>query len=113
MVKETILYTIMADDIRVPLLTSIDDVSVADEELNDDFEVLYSIPRTGLRPDLPSPKGMVEECGDLEGGGGKEVGVVPRKKNQHYSGSEMMVAVFVVAFDTKKGKRVLAARWWW
>lgn len=27
----------------------------------------------------------------------------PSRRKKHYSGSEMMVAVFVVAFDTKKG----------
>lgn len=31
-------------------------------------------------------------------------GEVPRKRKKHYSGNEMIVAVFVVEFHTKKGQ---------
>ena len=78
------------DETRIPLLASTDENGETEEPLIDDVEVEYALrtpPRDGLSGS--SPQGTSD--------GGRKV----RKK--HYSGSEMIVAVFVVAFDTKKG----------
>ena len=96
-----------AEEVRVPLLASQDD-SLKDElsELKDDFDVHYPLSHSKDEPliavNSERSLGGIESAqqgaeGSLLAGG--------RRKNKQYSGSEMIVAVFVVAFDTKKGKK--------
>lgn len=111
------------DEARVPLLASQNSSQDELGELRDEFDVQYAI-KDGRKAqvlgwtgsDLPSD-GTTEVLAagrnsSREGGGRglKRVGSEqsnasrPRKKKQQYTGSEMIVAVFVVAFDTKKGQ---------
>ena len=82
------------DDTRVPLLDS-EEETLADI-LEDDVEVefiLNSPPRElGSGADKRPPRAHGSSL------------LKARKK--HYSGNEMIVAIFVVAFDTKKGTNV-------
>lgn len=104
----------MADEVRVPLLAESDSLK---NELNDDFDVEFSLPlKDGhgpLQRRISSDQtllslGSEERRAEGEGAGagsalsGPQLAAGKRKKKQ-FSGSEMIVAVFVVAFDTKKG----------
>lgn len=106
----------MVEEARVPLLASQDSEY---GELDDEFDVKFAgkngQPRS--RPGATEPalgrNSHLSGAGNGTGGGGKglwrgesEQSVLtrPKKKKEQYSGSEMMVAVFVVAFDTKKGQ---------
>jgi hypothetical protein len=89
----------LTDDARVPLLASRDS-----DEFGEDLEVhfplqtgKYRLRETGrdAPPQGPANNGGVRRTGSEASSS--------RKKKQQYSGSEMIVAVFVVAFDTKKG----------
>ncbi len=74
------------DEARIPLLAGTDEYE-ASQELLEDIQVGYAM-RTPPR----------EVSGEHLTTGGGDI-----KRRKHYSGSEMIVAVFVVAFDTKKG----------
>ena len=83
---------------RLPLLSNeggeVDDLSV-------DVEVRFH----GGKGNSSRPSGPA--TGDAgprrEGASFSADQAAPSRKKKHYSGSEMIVAVFVVAFDTKKG----------
>ncbi|XP_064398551.1 DENN domain-containing protein 11-like [Halichondria panicea] len=77
------------DEARIPLLAGTDEYE-ASQELLEDIQVEYAM-RTPPR----------EVSGEHLTTGGGDI-----KRRKHYSGSEMIVAVFVVAFDTKKGNLV-------
>ena len=68
---------------RVPLLSEPEEAAIDDlRDLQSEFELEYP-PRTP-----PREAEAAEKAG---------------RRKKHYSGNEMIVAVFVVAFDTKKG----------
>ena len=81
------------DETRIPLLADTDDT---EQPLLDDIEVEYPL-RTPPRDEGSDSQPILTPSSS----GGLGVGGKVRKK--HYSGSEMIVVVFVVAFDTKKG----------
>ena len=72
----------LSDD-RVPLLAGEEPESGEEGQLEGDFESEYAL-RTAS---LSAPAGRGE-----------------RRRRKRYSGNELIVAVFVVAFDTKKGR---------
>lgn len=91
------------EEVRVPLLASQD--SCLQEDSEDDIMIRYSARDTGKK---------AWGCGQGEKGimrGGEPEVSKTRRKKQQYSGSEMMVAVFVVAFDTKKGEGIDTMVW--
>lgn len=105
------------EEARIPLLAGQDSLTEDPEELKDDFNVNYRLvdPGGGLydssfRPENHDTVLLGEEVGS--GGGalrrtGSERNAMPGpKRQQQYSGSEMIVAIFVVAFDTKKGEQL-------
>ncbi len=75
------------DEARIPLLAGTDE-DEASQELLEDIQVEYV---------MKTPPRAREVSGEHLTIGGDI------KRRKHYSGSEMVVAVFVVAFDTKKG----------
>ena len=76
------------DEARIPLLAGTDE-DEASQELLEDIQVEYV---------MKTPPRAREVSGEHLTTGGGDI-----KRRKHYSGSEMVVAVFVVAFDTKKG----------
>lgn len=84
------------DESRIPLLLNTDDNgdSESSDPLVEDVEVEYAL-RTPPRQQAARPDSGGKPAGGAAGNG--------RVKRTHYSGNEMIVAVFVVAFDTKKG----------
>lgn len=108
----------LSDEVRVPLLAGSRDSAMLDDfgELKEDLEIRYSL--RDAKGELYRPDKVLEGSGaslsHLQGTnngalrrGGSELAAAPRKKRQQYSGSEMIVAVFVVAFDTKKGEPLI------
>lgn len=104
-----------SDEARVPLLSQ--DSSLQESGgLNGDFDVRFPVQeaKRGLyrrvSPGDGGPKTSPHQQGNggAVRGGRSEQAFLPssRKKQHQYSGSEMIVAVFVVAFDTKKGELV-------
>ena len=101
----------LTDDVRVPLLTSRDSAML--DELEDDVGVRYPLQGAGKDVYRPGRAGRAGKDSYLQGtannGGLRRVeselatASGARRKKKQYSGSEMIVAVFVVAFDTKKG----------
>lgn len=87
------------DETRIPLLSNTDENGVSEslEPLVEDFEVEYAL-RTPPR-ELAHPTTENKSRGTSDNG----VGTSTSRRRKHYSGNEMIVAVFVVAFDTKKG----------
>lgn len=81
------------DDARVPLLGSDELEENQDDILQDDVEVEFV---------LTSPPREIGPGADKRPTRTGSSLLKVRKK--HYSGNEMIVAIFVVAFDTKKGK---------
>ncbi len=78
----------LMDETRIPLLAGSEEDESLQEELQDNVQVeftLMSPPREPSGEHASSVSGAV------------------KVRQKHYSGSEMIVAVFVVAFDTKKG----------
>ena len=88
------------DETRIPLLLNTDENGVSEslEPLVDNFEVEYAL-RTPPREVTSQPDSRSRAVSDNAGG--------TRQRRKHYSGNEMIVAVFVVAFDTKKGKQYI------
>ena len=100
------------EEVRVPLLASQDSClqESSEELLKDDIMVRFSARDTGKQA-WGSHEPMVGDeamvGGEAMVGDEAMVGedqVSKTRKKKQYSGSEMMVAVFVVAFDTKKGE---------
>ena len=103
----------ISEEARVPLLAS-QDSHLHDEfgDLQeDDWEVRYP-----LKDPMPyrvdkatdgAKTSHLQGAGSSNGGlkrvGSEQVTAPHSRKKKQYSGSEMVVAVFVVAFDTKKG----------
>ena len=108
------------EEARIPLLKAQESLGEDLDELKDEFDVNYHLqqstsnrgPYTGLGQTENSTLVMLGEGEEGESGGsrpirraGSEMGAIARsRKKQQYSGSEMIVAIFVVAFDTKKGE---------
>lgn len=102
-----------SEEVRVPLLASRES-SLLDDlgELKDDLEVRYPLPPA--KKELYWTERVLDGRGShlqqglvgANNGGLKRVGseASSSRKRKQYSGSEMIVAVFVVAFDTKKGE---------
>ncbi len=109
----------LVEEARVPLLASQNSEQDELDELKDDFDVHYTV-KGGKRSQLQGWAGPDQSAAEVgrnshlsrgEGGGrglrrvGSEQSAVSRpRRKQQYTGSEMIVAVFVVAFDTKKGE---------
>lgn len=86
---------------RLPLLSN-------EEGALDDFSVDVQVrfhggKSSGPRSSEPGVAAAAEDGGYRHGGSVSADNAAPSRKKKHYSGSEMIVAVFVVAFDTKKG----------
>ncbi len=73
------------DETRIPLLAGTEEDETSQEQLQEDVQVEYAL--------MSPPRDSSEEHASG--------GTVKVKRRKHYSGSEMIVAVFVVAFDTK------------
>lgn len=106
------------DEIRVPLLANSEEELAegeADEmEGEEGIEIRYHMQNSSGKAASDSALGERvclnisledDELVGVEGGLGVEVPGEQRrrKRKKQYSGSEMIVAVFVVAFDTKRG----------
>lgn len=98
----------LTDDVRVPLLTSRDSAML--DELEDDVGVRYPLQGAGKGVYRSGRAGKDSYFqGTANNGGMRRIGseqataLGARRKKKQYSGSEMIVVVFVVAFDTKKG----------
>ena len=87
----------VAED-RLPLLTNQEDV-LEDDAIEIEFH--GSKKRGSRSSDALGNSGL----GDRHGVSFSSVSgsAAPSRRKKHYSGSEMIVAVFVVAFDIKKG----------
>jgi hypothetical protein len=99
----------VAED-RLPLLTNQED-ALEDDAIEIEFHGSGMKKRGGRSTDAILGSGSNSsdrEKGSRHGvsfssGSGSGAAAAPSRRNKHYSGSEMIVAVFVVAFDIKKG----------
>ena len=104
----------VAED-RLPLLTNQEDV-VEDDDIEIEFH--GSGKKGGARSTDSHGSGSAGLLGGRERGSRHGVSfssasgsaAAPSRRKKHYSGSEMIVAVFVVAFDIKKGWRQCALK---
>lgn len=101
----------LSEEVRVPLLASQDSSQDELGELKEEFDVQYHLENSkrGLYSRVGTDGVRASQGAGGDPGGLKRVGseysaVTSARRLQQYSGSEMIVAVFVVAFDTKKGK---------
>lgn len=99
----------LADD-RLPLLTN-------EEGVLEEDEIEIEFHGTKQKSSLSGDDALgVSDGGDREKGSRRgfcfkaSASGAPFRRKKHYSGSEMIVAVFVVAFDTKKGSSLLIIR---
>lgn len=70
----------------------------------DDFSVDVQVRFHGGKGNSSRSSGPATgDAGPRQGASFSADQAAPSRKKKHYSGSEMIVAVFVVAFDTKKG----------
>lgn len=102
-----------SDELRVPLLGGEDELETVDEEElggEDGVEVGYRIfdDEGNSVEDRKIGNNGLGKSGARKGAMLTQQGEQTRKKQ--FSGSEMIVAVFVVAFDTKKGELTLSFR---
>lgn len=95
------------EEVRVPLLAS-GDSSLLDEagELEDDLKVHYPLKKDVYQKEKALDARSSHLQQQAYNGGLKRVSseASNSRKKKQYTGSEMIVAVFVVAFDTKKGE---------
>lgn len=87
---------------RVPLLTD-EEQEPAEDDLSDiqvAFKQRHSAHASRVQRDGAVPRSS-ESSSHAPGGGSR------RRKRKHFSGNEMIVAVFVVQFDIRKGTRRL------
>lgn len=99
----------LTDEVRVPLLASRDSTLL--DDFQDDLEINY--PQQGAKRGVhrshkaEDRDSQLLSLGTNNGGlrrvGSEQAAASGSRKKKQYSGSEMIVAVFVVAFDTKKG----------
>lgn len=108
------------EEARVPLLSAQESLPEDSDELKDNFDVNYRLQGPRSYSKLPGPENHTslvllggEEAQEGENGargklkrvGSEQTAVAgSTRRRQQYSGSEMIVAVFVVAFDTKRGE---------
>ena len=86
-------------DDRLPLLSNEED---ALEDIAEDIRVEFH--QTSRR--INGPRSVDDATARSSRGGASfsaDNAAPSKRRKKHYSGSEMIVAVFVVAFDTKKG----------
>ena len=91
----------VAED-RLPLLTNQEDV-LEDDAIEIEFHGSKKRGSRSVADALGGSGASAGERGSRHGGSFLGVSAVPSRRKKHYSGSEMIVAVFVVAFDAKKG----------
>ena len=101
------------DELRVPLLGNIEEIVENESEKEEDIEIHYHMNDSKGKAasdhrlrDRVYQHNISLDDEELVGGElGLGVSSDERRRKKQFSGSEMIVAVFVVAFDTKKGKR--------
>ena len=106
------MATTLTDELRVPLLAAADELEKLEErELGeeDGIEVGYRIfdIDANVVQDRAAGGQLQSKLVGLEQSAGGDTEVLHqggRNRKKQFSGSEMIVAVFVVAFDTKKGQ---------
>lgn len=108
----------LSDEVRVPLLASRDSTLL--DDFQDDLEIRY--PLQGAKREVYRPHRagdgdkdsqllslhLGNNTGGLRRVGSELAAASGSRKKKQYSGSEMIVAVFVVAFDTKKGEPLIS-----
>ena len=101
---------------RVPLLSDDEEQPLSADDLSD-LQVSFQQQRGSVRaPQAQRDQAAGRPAGSSDGAGfsaapaGEEEEEVGKKKKKQYSGNEMIVAVFVVQFDIRRGECVSHAK---
>ena len=88
---------------RVPLLSDGEEQELVEDDLSD-IQVSFQRQRDAER--APQVAHTAESSGHPSAEPTEEDATAGTRKRKHYSGNEMIVAVFVVQFDIRKGTAI-------